>query len=143
MVMDTPLPNDDKNNVAPGDTSNPMISVGSTAKEAELHGITSAETPMITEIGKETDLSPELSAAGVKLHSTHVSQLNPVAQNVGVKVVGTVAVNPPVQTVVLPLTGDQIAKGLGASITSSLRWLAVWCVRRLKQLHSALGGNHA
>lgn len=42
----------------------------------------------------------------------------------------------------LPLTDDQIAKGLHAHIWQSVRWLAVWCVRQLKKLHIIVKEKH-
>jgi hypothetical protein len=42
----------------------------------------------------------------------------------------------------LPLSDDQIATGLKQSIWSSWRWLAQWCVRKLKQVHMGLKTIH-
>jgi len=79
--------------------------------------------------------------SGVRIHPTTVSIPPPVAA-MGVQPVGQ---NVPVvttTTVVLPLTDDQIAVGLHQSITNSVRWLATWCVRRLKQVHIVLKNVH-
>lgn len=87
--------------------------------------------------GQEFELPKEVSSAGVKMHPTVVSIPPNVAQ-MGVKPAGQ---NIPTQTtssVVLPLSDEQIADGLHKGITDSVRWLAEWCVRRLKQLHIAV-----
>ena len=36
--------------------------------------------------------------------------------------------------VTLPLTEDQIQKGLHQQVWDSIRWLAVWCIRQIKML---------
>lgn len=91
--------------------------------------------------GQEFELPKEVISAGVRVHPTTVPIPQSVSQ-MGVKPAGG---NIPVQTtttVVLPLTDDQIALGLHESLTNSLRWLAEWCVRRLKQLHIAVKTIH-
>lgn len=94
------------------------------------------EPPALKEIGREVPLSSEVSQAGVKIHPTSVTLPQPVTQ-MGVTAVGQ-STPPPAISVTIPLTDDQIAWGLHASITSSLRWLSEWCVRKLKQLHGTL-----
>ena len=74
----------------------------------------------------------EVAAAGVRTQPTTV-QLPQVVTQMGVAPVGQ-AVMPQAPAVALPLTDDQIAQGLKQSITSSWRWLAEWCIRKLKQL---------
>jgi len=72
-------------------------------------------------------------SSGVTVKPTVVS-IPPPVQSLGVKPMGQ---NIPVQTspsVTLPLTDVQIAQGLHTSITSSLRWLAEWCRRKLKMI---------
>lgn len=91
--------------------------------------------------GQEFELPKEVISAGIRAQPTTIPIPQSVAQ-MGVKPVGG---NIPVQTtttVVLPLTDDQIAVGLHQSITNSWRWLAEWCVRRLRQLHIAVKTIH-
>lgn len=38
-------------------------------------------------------------------------------------------------TVTLPLTEEQVVKGLHEHVWDSIRWLAEWCVRQIKMLH--------
>ncbi len=87
--------------------------------------------------GQELELPKEVVSAGVRVHPTTIKIPAPVSK-LGVKPSG---MNIPVQTtstVVLPLTDDQIAKGLHEGINNSVRWLAEWCVKRLKHLHYTL-----
>jgi hypothetical protein len=108
------------------------------AKEA-MPGI-SMEIPAIKEVGAEMPLSAEVAGAGVKVQPTTVILPKPVA-SLGVKAVGDVAA-PQAPVVTLPLSDEQIAKGLNASLTTSVRWLAEWCVRKLKQVHMGIRSLH-
>lgn len=101
-----------------------------------------AEIPTAPEAGRsEGDSLPkELTSAGVSIHPTTIPVPQPVA-NMGVAPAGA-NIPVPAPTVVLPLTDDQIATGLNQGIASSWRWLATWCVRRLKQVHMGLKAIH-
>lgn len=112
--------------------SQPVSSIGM-GKEVE-HAEKSVEAASDVLQYKDTELPKEVSAAGVRMQQTTVV-LPMIVQKAGVQ-----AINPVVQpsviskTITLPLTDEQIAKGLHESILSSVRWLAQWCQRRLKQL---------
>lgn len=110
--------------------------VGSMAKES-TPPVGNVEAPLVTEVGKEVSLSPEVKKAGVTVTSDTVVLPKPV-QHMGVKQVGQSAPVPPIPTVTLPLSDDQIAKGLHQSLLTSWRWLAEWCTRQLKQAHVLL-----
>lgn len=105
-------------------------------KEFEVGGLGREEPGLKDLTGKEMELPKEVAAAGVSTQPTTVQLPQPVAQ-MGVKAIGD-AVVPVAPPVTLPLTDDQIALGLKQSVTSSWRWLAEFCVRRLKQLHRTL-----
>lgn len=94
------------------------------------------KTQGIKEIGKESQLAPEMTGAGVKVHPTTIN-IPPNITKMGVASVGQ-STPPPAVTVTLPLTDDQIAQGLKKDMTSSWRWLAEWCMRKIKQIHRAL-----
>lgn len=118
-----------------------ISAVGSVAKEiAPLSGI--QETPLVTEIGKEVELPPEVIKAGVTVRADSIELPKPVRQlgvsQVGVSFSATTA--PP--SVSLPLSDEQIADGLHQSIITSWRWLAEWCVRQLKSAHIAFKNMH-
>lgn len=127
------------NSFKPNISSN-QTTVGGANKEVESHS-TTQETRMDELGSQEMDIPKEVSAAGVKTTKTTVNIPGPVSQ-MGVKASGT---NVPISagaSITLPLTDDQIAEGLNQGITSSWRWLAVWCVRKLKQLHFAVKNIH-
>jgi len=114
----------------------PQVSGGTLGiggKELEPGGA-GLEQPGLRDMqGAEIELPKEVAAAGVTQKPTAV-QLPQAVTQMGVTPVGP-AVIPQAPPPVLPLTDDQIAQGLKQSITSSWRWLAEWCVRKLKQLH--------
>lgn len=102
----------------------------SLGKEGEV--VPSSELP-IQEIHKELELPKELIATGVKTQPTVVNIPPPISK-MGVKPMGSNVGLGNGATVTLPLTQAQIAEGLQKNIVDSWRWLAVWCIRRLKQL---------
>lgn len=91
----------------------------------------SPESSGIKEVGADIELPKEVQAAGVRTTSDSVQIPQPVAQ-MGVTAVQSAPPPPPASPV--PLSDDQIAKGLTQSIANSVRWLAEWCRKRLKQL---------
>lgn len=82
------------------------------------------------------DLPKEVTSAGVTIHPTTISMPAAVTQ-MGVTP-GPANIPMPTAATALPITDDQIAQGLGKSLKESFRWLAEWCVRRLKQVHIGL-----
>jgi len=135
--------NDLPDSASPAGTNNPTntpiiqsgTGVGSISKEIE-GGVGLSEAGLHDVSGQEMELPKEVAAVGVKVQPTTVTIPQPVAQ-MGVISAGTNVPAQPAATV-MPLTDDQIAVGLKQSITTSLRWLAEWCVRRLKQLHKKI-----
>jgi hypothetical protein len=124
-------------------SSNPSIPQGSQPQPAASSGLNkeiapvsiNQEVSMVQEIGKESPLPPEVVKAGVTMRSDSVT-LPPAVSNLGVAPAGTYnQVTPPVPSIKLPLTDDQIANGLQQSLSDSWRWLAQWCVRQLQQIH--------
>lgn len=101
----------------------------------------SRETGLVDAGTQEIELPKEVASVGVKAQPTTV-QLPSNVQNLGVQTVGQSGPAGQATTVVLPLTDDQIAQGLHQGITSSFRWLAEWCIRRLKQVHMGLKTIH-
>ncbi len=119
-----------------GQVPQARVYVASTSKEKEGIGLGSSELPL-TAVGMEGELPKEVIGAGVKVQPTSLS-VPPVVQKMGVQPVGGQPATVSSSAVALPLTNDQIAQGLHQSITTSWRWLAEWCVRKLKQLHRVL-----
>lgn len=134
----TPLPSAAS---APNPTVKSVTPQGAgTAKEVEITHTAPVEVPVVTEVGQEMPLAPEVSHVGVSLHPTTV-EIPKTVQQLGVKPVGQYTPKPAVSALVLPLSDEKIAEGLHQSITSSWRWLSQWCIRRLKELHIALNAK--
>lgn len=111
----------------------PQPLTGSPQKEFEPGALSYQEVPGIVEVGHETpiEMPTEVQAAGVTVHPTTVT-IPPNVAKMGVTVVGTNTQQANQPAIVLPLSDDKITQGLNQSVTSSWRWLAEWCKRRLK-----------
>lgn len=136
-IMDQAAQQDQSNNLQP-----PSAIGAGLSKEIET-GKPAVEAPGLREVGQEVEIPPEAAGAGVRVQPTTVA-VPPKAAQMGVTPVGQKVI-PPAPAVPLPLTDDQIAQGLKQSISSSWRWLAEWCRRRLKQLHltiKKIGGQN-
>ena len=68
----------------------------------------------IKEIPARPKIPPEVEKIGVR----YTGATTPVSGATG-------------KTIKLPLTDDEIVKGLHAHIWESIRWLAVWCTHQL------------
>lgn len=119
----------------------PSVGPVSSSKEVEAGVLGGPEAAFRDVSGAEVELSAEVAATGVKVHPTTVTLPQPVTELGAKPVGGSVVSSQPIATT-LPLSDDQIAQGVHQSITSSWRWLAEWCRRKLKQLHVAIKSVH-
>lgn len=101
----------------------------------------------IEEVNKEPEVSSELREIGIKQREEKI-ELAPDVRKLGVH-----ASSPPSQISLekqsslssktnLPLTDEQIVKGLHVKLTNSLRWLALWCLRQLRRTQTTLKEIH-
>ena len=91
----------------------------------------------------DVEVAPELKAAGVESYRETV-ELPPDVAQLGVTHSGVSAPMTVATTIQLPLTDEQIERGLHAKILLSIRWLAQWCLRQLKKAHyhlKTIGGK--
>ena len=109
------------------------------SKEVESGGLPPAE--QLRPATPEVELPKEVARAGVKVQPTTIPIPPNVAQ-LGVQPAGQNIPPAGAQPVTMPITEEQIAQGLQQSIISSWRWLAEWCVRRLRQLHMGIRSVH-
>ena len=102
---------------------------------------TASET--VSEIITEVEISPEVEKAGVTAYRETI-ELPPDVKKLGVTPTGaaTPVVTAVVPPVILPISDDKVVAGLHAQILSSLRWLAVWCIKKLKKAHIILKTIH-
>lgn len=139
-TMDTTLPHTPQDDGASQPPVAPQMPIGSHGKEAEP--VASGMTPVehgniVMEIGKDVELSPEVASSGVRVQQSTVEISKPV-RAMGVTPTGHAPISSTSAGVPLPLSDEQIAQGLHQDITTSWRWLAEWCVRKLKQVHMAI-----
>lgn len=87
------------------------------------------------------EISKELKEAGVKQRQEEI-RVDVELQNIGVNPTGTSTPVPTTTTVALPITDDQVEKGLHQKIFHSIRWLAEWCIFQLKKVHLTLKVIH-
>jgi hypothetical protein len=116
----------------PAQGANPSLN-----KEQETGRVTDAP---FRPAGQETEVSPEVAASGVKVQPTTIP-IPPSISAMGVQPAGQ-NIPQAEPAVSLPLSDDQIAQGLKQSVWSSWRWLAQWCVRKLKQVHMGFKNIH-
>lgn len=117
------------------------ISVGGVGgKEKEI--VKTAEGT-IEEVGVLPEIEPELKEAGIEQISETVELPQPVSVSTGMTHAGSttpVSSQQPL-TVKIPLTDDQIQKGLHQKVYDSILWLAYWCVRQVKIAHARIVGK--
>lgn len=123
-------------------TTTPQVTpVGSLHKEQEAIKSTSGE--VVQEVIKDVEISPVVERAGVTAVNRQSIELPPDVKKLGVTPSGTsTPVSTTTTTVVLPISDQQVVAGLHAQIVSSLRWLAVWCLKKLQKAHIILKNIH-
>lgn len=98
----------------------------------------------ISEVSTEVEMPSEVEKAGVVSFKETI-ELPPDVTNLGVTQIGASA---PVQSVPdlprvdLPISDSQVVVGLHANIGNAFRWLATWCIKKLKKAHVALKVIH-
>lgn len=119
-----------------------QITATPAGKEAE--SIT-ASSEKISEIKSEIDITPEVAKAGVKKINVESIELPPDVIKLGVTSSG---VSQPVVSTInqpsvnLPISDDKVISGLSAQVTTALRWLSVWCIKKLQKAHLRLRVIH-
>lgn len=116
--------------------------VGSLNKEQEILKPAGAEA--VQEVAKEPEVTPEVERVGVTVTRESI-ELPPDVKKLGVTPSGSsvpVATSATIPSVVLPISDQQVVVGLHAQIISSLRWLAVWCLKKLQKAHIMLKVIH-
>lgn len=124
-----------------GQTPSPPA-VGSLNKEQEI--LKPAQAEAVGEVPKEPEVAPEVERVGVTVTRESI-ELPPDVKKLGVTPAGSsvpVATSATIPPVVLPISDQQVVTGLHAQIISSLRWLAVWCLKKLQKAHIMLKVIH-
>jgi hypothetical protein len=78
------------------------------------------------------DLEPEVESWLEKLEKEEAQLQQPVVDDQGQVVVDDSQQQGKGFKVILPLTKDEVEKGLHHKVIDSVRWLAEWCIRMVK-----------
>lgn len=89
------------------------------------------KTP-ITEYTRSVDLEPEVEGWLEKLEKEQTQLGQPVTDDKGQVILDDANKQQSGFKVVLPLTKDEVEKGLHHKVIDSIRWLAEWCIRMIK-----------
>ena len=131
----TNLPKDDKKKKQdPAVTGQTLAGGGlSAGKERVDAGVGKQEVTPMTEYTRKVDLEPEVESWLEKLEKEDAALQQPVTDDKGQVVLDDVDDKKKNKfKVVLPLTKEDVDKGLHRKVLDSVRWLAEWCVRMMK-----------
>jgi hypothetical protein len=135
--MDNSLPGTSVNDQnQPAGTPSENMFAGSANKEIETNPQV-IENVGVVDRAAELDLPKEVVKSGV----ISIPQIVKVPTHLEGSGVAASGVNAPLgsgDSIALPLTDVEIIGGLSQDSTKSIKWLAEWCVRRLKILHVSL-----
>ncbi|MBI3955567.1 hypothetical protein HY338_03915 [Candidatus Gottesmanbacteria bacterium] len=128
-------------NTSTSPTSPPQVSYTSTGdKEKEAPRSTASEA--VQEIGKQVEIPPDVEKAGV-IHYKETMEIPPDIKKMGLTPTGSnVPVTNPTPQVTLPVADQIVYQGIHSELTNALKWLAIWCMRRLQKAHLALKKVH-
>lgn len=101
------------------------------AKERVEVGGIQEKTP-ITEYTRKVDIEPEVEGWLEKLEKEDAQLAQPVVDDTGQVILDDAQKKKKGFKVVLPLTKDEVDKGLHHKVIESIRWLAEWCIRMIK-----------
>ena len=97
------------------------------------------ERTPITEYTRKVDIEPEVESWMEKLEKENEQLDKPVTDDQGQTVLDDIDdvddKKKPQFKVVLPMTKEEMEKGLHHKVASSARWLAEWCIRMIKMFH--------
>ncbi len=100
---------------------------------AKERGIGRQEKTPITEYTRKVDIEPEVEGWIEKLEKEDAQLQQPVTDDkTGQVVLDDLQKEKDKFKVILPLTKDEVEKGLHYKVVDSIRWLAEWCIRMIK-----------
>ncbi len=105
----------------------------------EREGIAISQTSEIQAV-PEVVVPAEAEKAGVKAYTEKV-EIPQALQKLGVQPSAQsvpITISPQLTPVVLPISDDQVVRGLHLPLLSALRWLSEWCVKQLKRAHMTI-----
>ena len=109
------------------------------SKEQEASAVIPSEA--LSEVSSEIEMAQEVEQAGVKKIGETI-ELPPDVKKLGVTPSVPAVTSTALPSVVLPISDQKVIQGLHIEMANALRWLAVWCIKRLKKAHIALKAVH-
>ncbi|MFH0943287.1 MAG: hypothetical protein V1810_03875 [Candidatus Beckwithbacteria bacterium] len=103
---------------------------------AESSGEAKQEETPVTEFTRNIDLEPEVEGWLEKVEKEDSQAPQAIKDDKGQVVLDDTAQPGAGFKVVLPLTKDEVDKGLQHKVLDSIRWLAEWCIRMVKMFGS-------
>jgi len=139
LSRDTMKPMNDTAQQPPKASSNPQQqgAVGFAKETEPIVESVSSENPPLTEIGRDIELSPEVTAAGVSVHPTVIAIPKPIEAS-GVEQAGANITAGTGESIKLPLTDKEIADGFKQPKSSSWYFLSTWCKYQLQKFGLAI-----
>lgn len=119
----------------------PNPGTSSLHKEREAPAVQVSES--VSQIKEDVELPEEVEKAGVIAHK-ETFEIPPDLKKIGMQQAGSAVTAAPqsLPGVILPVADNIVYIGIHAKVTDALRWLAAWCVRRLKKAHLMLKKVH-
>jgi len=102
-----------------------------TGKERDS-GVGKQEVTPITEFTRKVDIEPEVEGWLEKLEKEDTDLQQPLVSPTDDDQVVVKSATPDDFKVVLPMSKDEVEKGIHHKVIDSVRWLAEWCVRMIK-----------
>jgi len=125
------LPSDDQKKKSDAKVKSGKVVAGAPAGAKEKGRGAQERTPM-TEYTRKVDLEPEVEGWLEKLEKEDSQLQQPVRDDKGQVVLDDAQKKKKGFKVVLPLSEDEVEKGLHHKLVDSIRWLAEWCIRMIK-----------
>lgn len=124
------------------DPLNPPYAGKSGTKKETTQGssdVTVTEVPGVQVIEHEpsVEIAPEVQGwiEKIEQEKLNIPEHIVVADDTAAQPTGNYASSP---VIVLPMTEDQVKKGLNQNVKQSVRWLATWCVRVIKMFKGSV-----
>ncbi len=124
----------DQNKQTPSGVSTPIGKerVDGKPASAESSGEAKQEVTPITEFTRSVDLEPEVEGWLEKVEKEDSQLQQPVTDDKTGQVILDDSQQQGGFKVVLPMSQDEVDKGLHHKVLDSVRWLAEWCIRMIK-----------
>lgn len=113
-----------------------QVAVGSSTGKERVEVAGKQEVTPMTEYTRKVDLEPEVESWLEKLEKEDSNLPKPVVDDKGQTVLDdTISKKKDKFKVVLPLTKEEVERGLHHKVVDSIRWLAEWCIKTIKMFH--------